>query len=183
MIRKGTYVAVKTPCNKYPALSGKFGIITSVPYGEGGHYGISINGISNTASKYGCFWLLSDQLIELPTPLSYELPTIKNVYFNDPVTVVIWDDGTKTIVRCQEQTGDTYSKETGLAMCIAKKAMGNKGRYYDIFKKWIPEEDVGFVGFIDVNNKKSCSTCKHRYGDWYECSECGRHYEMWETNE
>ena len=71
-------------------------------------------------------------------PRENTLPTIKNVYFNDPVTVVLWDDGTKTIVRCQD--GDTYSKEVGLAMCVSKKALGNKGNYNDIFKKWIPEE-------------------------------------------
>lgn len=68
----------------------------------------------------------------------YSLPAIKNVYFNPPVTVVLWDDGTKTVVRCQN--GDTYSKETGLALCMAKKAMGNDGKFNDIFKKWIPEE-------------------------------------------
>ena len=65
------------------------------------------------------------------------LPSIKNVYFNDPVTVVLWSDGTKTIVRCQD--GDTYSKETGLALCISKKALGNKSNFNDIFKKWISE--------------------------------------------
>lgn len=65
-------------------------------------------------------------------------PTIKNVYFNDPVTVVIRNDGTKTIIRCQP--GDTYSKETGLALCIAKKYLGNKGNFNEVFKKWIPEE-------------------------------------------
>lgn len=66
------------------------------------------------------------------------LPNIKNVYFNKPVTVVLWEDGTKTIVRYQD--GDTYSRETGLALCMAKKAMGNNGKFNDIFKKWIPEE-------------------------------------------
>lgn len=65
---------------------------------------------------------------------------IKRVYFNDPVTVVIWADGTKTIVRCQD--GDVYSKETGLALCIAKKALGNKGNFNDVFHKWIPEEET-----------------------------------------
>lgn len=64
---------------------------------------------------------------------------IKKVYFNDPVTVVIWADDTKTIVRCQE--GDVYSKETGLALCIAKKALGNKSNFNNVFHKWIPEED------------------------------------------
>lgn len=64
---------------------------------------------------------------------------IKKVYFNDPVTVVLWTDGTKTIVRCQE--GDVYSKETGLALCFAKKALGNKGGFNDVFHKWIPEDE------------------------------------------
>lgn len=65
-------------------------------------------------------------------------PPIKNVYFNPPATVVLWDDGTKTVVKCQD--GDTYSKETGLALCLAKKAMGNDGKFNEVFKKWIPEE-------------------------------------------
>lgn len=64
------------------------------------------------------------------------IPEIKTVYFNNPVTVVLWTDGTKTIVRCQE--GDVYDPEKGLAMAVTKKLYGNKDRYYDIFKKWIP---------------------------------------------
>lgn len=65
--------------------------------------------------------------------------TIKKVYFNDPATVVMWEDGTKTIVRSGE--GDIYDPEKGLAMAIAKKALGNKGNYYEVFKKWLPEEE------------------------------------------
>lgn len=63
---------------------------------------------------------------------------IKKVIFNDPVTVVLWEDGTKTIVRSGD--GDIYDPEKGLAMAIAKKALGNKGNYYEVFKKWLPEE-------------------------------------------
>lgn len=63
---------------------------------------------------------------------------IKNVIFNDPATIVIWSDDTKTVVKCQE--GDTYSKELGLAMCISKKFLGNKGNFNEEFKKWIPED-------------------------------------------
>ena len=62
---------------------------------------------------------------------------IKKVYFNNPMTVVLWEDGTKTMVKCQP--GDVYSKETGLAVAIAKKALGNKGNFNEVFKKWIPE--------------------------------------------
>lgn len=63
---------------------------------------------------------------------------IKDVIFNDPATIVIWSDDTKTVVKCQE--GDTYSKELGLAMCISKKFLGNKGNFNEEFKKWIPED-------------------------------------------
>lgn len=66
--------------------------------------------------------------------------TIKKVYFNDPVTVVLWADGTKTIVRCGED--DIYDPEKGLAMAISKKALGNKGNYYNTFKKHLPEEEI-----------------------------------------
>lgn len=65
------------------------------------------------------------------------LPEIRNVVFNDPATVVFWEDGTKSVVKCQKC--DTYSKEAGLAMAIAKKAYGNKGSFNDIFSKWIKE--------------------------------------------
>ena len=64
---------------------------------------------------------------------------IKNVYFNDPVTVVMWNDGTKTIVRCSEN--DFYDPEKGLAMAIVKKAYGNDNKFHKIFKKWLPKED------------------------------------------
>lgn len=63
---------------------------------------------------------------------------IKNVIFNDPATIVLWKDGTKTVVKCQKN--DTYNPEMGLAMCIIKKMCGNKGNYNDVFNKWLPVE-------------------------------------------
>lgn len=63
---------------------------------------------------------------------------IEKVIFNDPATIVLWSDKTKTVVKCQP--GDTYDKEKGLALCIAKKYLGNKGNFNGVFKKWIPEE-------------------------------------------
>lgn len=65
---------------------------------------------------------------------------ITKVIFNDPATIVFWSDGTKTVVKCGE--ADIYDKEKGLAMAISKKAMGNQGNYYKVFKKWIPELKV-----------------------------------------
>ena len=63
--------------------------------------------------------------------------TIKDVIFSPPATIVLWEDGTKTVVKCQDD--ETYSKEVGLAMCICKKVYGNKGNYNNVFKKFIKE--------------------------------------------
>ena len=37
--------------------------------------------------------------------------------------------------------GEDYDPEKGLAMCISKKVLGDKGNYYEVFKKWLPKED------------------------------------------
>lgn len=63
---------------------------------------------------------------------------IEKVIFNAPATVVIWKDGSKTIVKSGDY--DIYDPEKGLAMAIAKKALGNQGNYYEVFKKWLPDE-------------------------------------------
>ena len=83
---------------------------------------------------------------------------IENVIFQNPATIVFWSDGTKTVVNCMDNVEDkkkivdgkeviirkprkcdTYSKEAGLAMAIAKKWAGNNGNYNNIFRKFIPE--------------------------------------------
>lgn len=58
---------------------------------------------------------------------------IKKVIFNDPATIVMWTDGTKTVVKAVDEE---FDPEKGLAMAITKKALGNKGNYFDEIKKW-----------------------------------------------
>lgn len=65
------------------------------------------------------------------------IPSIKKVIFNDPATIVIWADGEKTVVKCQN--GEPYDPEKGLAMAITKRALGNRGNYFDEIKKWTKE--------------------------------------------
>lgn len=64
-----------------------------------------------------------------------QIPEIKKVIFNKPATIVFWADGTKTVVKSQGK--EKYDKEKGLAMAISKKVLGNEGRYYDTFKKFL----------------------------------------------
>ena len=67
--------------------------------------------------------------------------SIKNVIFNDPATIVFWNDGTKTVVKAENEE---FDPEKGLAMAISKKVLGNKGNYYETFKKWLPEKESKF---------------------------------------
>ena len=64
--------------------------------------------------------------------------TIKKVIFNPPATIVLWSDGTKTVVKCQNEA---FDREKGLAMAVAKKALGNRSNFNNEFKKWIDEDD------------------------------------------
>lgn len=63
------------------------------------------------------------------------VPKIKNVIMNDPAVIVMWEDGTKTVVKAK---GEEFDPEKGLAMAISKKAFGNKHSYYGVFLKNIP---------------------------------------------
>lgn len=92
-----------------------------------------------------------DNHINYPSFSTSLLPGIKKVIFNNPATIVLWDDGTKTVVKCDEpcitcqdprdNQNPKFDPEKGLAMAIAKKVLGNKGNYYNEFKKWLPKED------------------------------------------
>ena len=62
---------------------------------------------------------------------------IKKVIFHNPATIVLWSDGTKTVVKCQE--GDIYDPEKGFALCCAKKLFSNQSNFNNVFKKWIKE--------------------------------------------
>jgi len=62
--------------------------------------------------------------------------SIDRVIFNNPATIVIWNDGTKTVVKAYNEE---FDKEKGLAMAIIKFLSANKGNFNNVFKKFIPE--------------------------------------------
>lgn len=63
---------------------------------------------------------------------------IKKVIFNNPATIVYWTDGVKTVVKVNEE--ESFDKEKGIAMAVAKRFFGGKGNYYDHIKPWLEEE-------------------------------------------
>lgn len=75
---------------------------------------------------------------------------IKNVIFNEPATIVYWDDGDKTVVKCGKE--EQFDPEKGLAMAISKKALGNRGNYFNEFKKWLPKETTDTIEYITLKD-------------------------------
>ena len=51
---------------------------------------------------------------------------IKRVIFNDPATIVYWNDGTKTIVKAQK--GEKFDPYIGFCTAVAKRMLGNNSR-------------------------------------------------------
>lgn len=80
-------------------------------------------------------WDAAMQSMKEISPFSVRLPLPEKVIFNDPATIVYWDDGTKTVVKCQP--GDVFSAETGLITAMLKKYMGNDNTFNRVVNEWL----------------------------------------------
>ena len=61
--------------------------------------------------------------------IKLELPamtksSIKRIIFNGPATIVMWSDGTKTVVRCNKETEEFDDREKAIFAACAKKLLG-----------------------------------------------------------
>ena len=70
--------------------------------------------------------------------IDMKMATPKRVIFNPPATVVFWEDGTKTIAKCEPQ--ETFDPEKGLMVALLKRIYGNR-RFHDIMEQNLPKED------------------------------------------
>lgn len=82
----------------------------------------------------------------IPCP---KIPGIKKVIFNNPATIIIWDDGSKTVVKLMD--GDCWDPEKGFIMAYMKKLLGVEKLRKDI-KKWVKpqekkEEEEALISF------------------------------------
>lgn len=76
-----------------------------------------------------------------PDGLSYwGLPDVSRIIFSPPATIVFWDDGTKTVVKCME--GEKFEKYAGFAMACMKKLFGSTSRAKAIMRECAEEAVV-----------------------------------------
>ena len=114
--------------------------------------GVELFQQTNDASSKGLFWFSEDKLAPADAPYvpdfwgslneslskivapsrnfrcSFGLhhtgvPPVKKVIFSGPKTIVLWADGTKTIVSCG--AGDTYDYYAGFCAAVVKKLFGS----------------------------------------------------------
>lgn len=77
-------------------------------------------------------------------------PILERVIYNPPATIALWDDGTKTVVKSQNEIFDA---EKGLAMAIVKRLYGNRGDYNKLFTHNLPTVDE-HCKISDYNNRR-----------------------------
>lgn len=64
---------------------------------------------------------------------AFNTKMIKDIKRNGIATIVFWKDGTKTVVKANDEDLD---EEKALSMAIVKKMSGNDFNYYKVFQKW-----------------------------------------------
>lgn len=71
---------------------------------------------------------------------------ISRVIFNDPATIILWSDGTKTIAKTHGD--DAFDPEKGFAVACAKKLLGGGNAFRMEFAKWTPvDKEPNIDGF------------------------------------
>ena len=71
-----------------------------------------------------------------------EPDVVKAVYFNyeKGATTVVWFDGMRTTVSCQN--GEDFDEEKAIALCFMKRVFDNKGLFNNYMRKYLDGAQV-----------------------------------------
>lgn len=100
---------------------------------------------------------------------------IERVIFNPPATIIIWTDGTKSVVKCQNN--EPYDAEKGFALAYLKKLLGNDNTFNKEINKWVkytpPTEPTEVV-------EKPKDDMRFKTGDYAKIIKClnGHEFEI-----
>lgn len=105
----------------------------------------------NITNDNGCTYMNHDDVIKfLSTWYRFKKvdddSSISRVIFNNPATIILWADGTKTIAKTHGD--DAFDPEKGFAVACAKKLLGNGDAFRMEFAKWAPvDKEPNIDGF------------------------------------
>lgn len=78
----------------------------------------------------------------------------KKVIFNGPATIIIWEDGAKTVVKVKE--GTEYNAAAGIAFCFMERALGSKEAMHRVLNNELARkanDDLNACGLMDIIRK------------------------------
>ena len=151
MISFGTKVAVLPGTSYGGRFAGHTGTVCKW-HRETNKIGVYLDGVRNPESKEGGFWFPEEQLsiirpyhdrneilwwMRSPYSSMGETLNVKKVIFNEPKTIVIWADGSKTIASCGE--GDEFDPYAGFCAAVTKKVFGSTSAVKKILTPFMPE--------------------------------------------
>lgn len=152
MIPIGSHVTIISGPEYNKKFIGMSGVVKNHAIGSdgSGRVGVQFDGERNPASEKGLFWFHVDH-VALPTETTDRpsyfcqdvyaafnswmhashrhsgnylvIPGVKRVIYSGPKTIILWADGTKTIVSCGE--GESYDHYTGFCAAVTKKLFGS----------------------------------------------------------
>ena len=141
MLQIGMTVKVLPDAEYGGKYTGCVGVVKNY-YSSKKKAGVELEKVQNDASSKGLFWFSEDKLApandflgsvskimnamncRCSFPLHHTgVPPVKKVIFSGPKTIVLWADGTKTIVSCG--AGDTYDYYAGFCAAVVKKLFGS----------------------------------------------------------
>ena len=75
---------------------------------------------------------------------------IEKVIYNNPYTIVFFNDVSKTTCKCNEL--DKYDKEKGLLICFMKRVFGSQ-EVIDLFDDWTGPENIRTLKHVRTRRK------------------------------
>lgn len=91
--------------------------------------------------------------------------SIKKVRFDEGWTVIFWENGEVTKVKCQD--GESFDPEKGVAMALIKYLFGNISYYNEIFKSLNLDKEEGKIQIEAKPKKKKKRRSKISLADFF----------------
>lgn len=120
MITIGTKVSIMPGTDYGNRFVGQIGIV-SINYND--KIGVRFDDRTNPNSEYGVFWFKETSLAVIPDRDTITEISVKQIIYSGPKTIIIWSDGSKTIVSCSKN--DVYDRYAGFCAAVTKKIFGS----------------------------------------------------------
>ena len=135
----------------------------------------NLNLIAKETEEYICDLKIEDDAVERLMEIGllklledkvYNSAKIERIHFNDPFTVVIFNDGEKVIVKTTED--DVYDPRTGVAMAIVTHIFGTRSQ----FRKFVDKEyNKDIKNKVGKSIKKRTKAIHKILEEWNEMGE------------